>query len=349
MTRVGARIYSGTNEMQRVMIARLLGLPSSLPPDRRTGRRGGGAWPRRDHPGTSAGEFLLLGGQLVGLLAVFVLYRIESPLFLDLVVLCIAGSRSTTGCLPHWRYRFFVGFSVFGYGVLLAPLVAGLVIGTGLDLLRDRAKSTSLVDGWSASASSVACTVGRTTGVPGIPGVFWPILGSLFMFRLIVYLYDVRYAKEPPRLLDFLGYFLLLPNCYFLLFPVVDHATFLVCRDRRPLGEVAQTGIRWIGRGTIQLLAYRFIDAYRPRPGSRPPWSSVIYMVMTYLLYLACRAVPHRDRSDPPLRLRSPRDPSPIPPGLERGRLLAKDQHLLEGLHRGALLSAGLLPPPAVG
>ena len=31
---VGARIYSGTNEMQRVMIARLLGLPSSLP-DRR--------------------------------------------------------------------------------------------------------------------------------------------------------------------------------------------------------------------------------------------------------------------------------------------------------------------------
>lgn len=33
---LGARIYSGTNEMQRVMIARLLGLPSSLP-DRRPG------------------------------------------------------------------------------------------------------------------------------------------------------------------------------------------------------------------------------------------------------------------------------------------------------------------------
>ena len=28
---LGARIYSGTNEMQRVMIARLMGLPSSLP------------------------------------------------------------------------------------------------------------------------------------------------------------------------------------------------------------------------------------------------------------------------------------------------------------------------------
>lgn len=31
---LGARIYSGTNELQRVMIARLLGLPSSLPPRR---------------------------------------------------------------------------------------------------------------------------------------------------------------------------------------------------------------------------------------------------------------------------------------------------------------------------
>lgn len=36
---LGARIYSGTNELQRVMIARLLGLPSSLP-DRRA--HGGG-------------------------------------------------------------------------------------------------------------------------------------------------------------------------------------------------------------------------------------------------------------------------------------------------------------------
>ncbi len=34
---LGARIYSGTNEMQRVMIARLLGLPSSLPTRRPQG------------------------------------------------------------------------------------------------------------------------------------------------------------------------------------------------------------------------------------------------------------------------------------------------------------------------
>lgn len=233
-------------------------------------------------------RFLLLAGQLVGLLAVFHLYRLESPLFLRLVVLCIGGFAINYWLPPGWRYRFFVGFSIVGFGVLLGPLVAALVIGTGLVFF---AIVRSPLPWWTRIGGIVlvgaACTVGRTTGLPGVPAAFWPILGSLFMFRLIVYLYDVRYAKTPPRLLDFLGYFLLLPNCYFLLFPVVDHATFLVSRDRRPLAEVAQTGIRWIGRGTVQLVVYRFIDAYRPDPALADTVGSVVaYMIMTYLLYL---------------------------------------------------------------
>ena len=67
----------------------------------------------------------------------------------------------------------------------------------------------------------------------------------------------------------------------------MDHATFLVCRGRRPLDEVAQAGIRCIARGTIQLLLYRFIDAWRPDPVMADTVGSVVaYMVMTYLLYL---------------------------------------------------------------
>jgi alginate O-acetyltransferase complex protein AlgI len=113
------------------------------------------------------------------------------------------------------------------------------------------------------------------------------VLGSIFMFRLIVYLYDVRHAKTPPRLLDFVAYFLLLPNAYFLLFPVVDHATFLVCRDRRSLADTAQTGIRWIARGALQLVLYRIVDAYRPDVAGATTIGTVLaWMVMTYLLYL---------------------------------------------------------------
>ena len=232
--------------------------------------------------------FILLLVQLAGLLAIFHFYRIESPLFIRLVVLCVVGFGINYWLPAGWRYRFFVGFGVVGFGVLLGPLVAGLVIGAGLVFF---AIVRSPLPWWARFTGvglvGAACTVGRSTGLPGVPPAFWPILGSLFMFRLIVYLYDVRFAKSPPRLIDFLGYFLLLPNCYFLLFPVVDHATFLVCRDRRPIQVVAQTGIRWIARGTVQLLLYRFVDAYRPDPALADTFGSVVgYMVMTYLLYL---------------------------------------------------------------
>ena len=232
--------------------------------------------------------FLVLWGQLAALLVLMHLYRIEAPLFERLALICVVG-----GAVHYWlparlRYPFAVFYGVLGYVVLLGPVVAGLVMAAGLifyGLVR------SPVPWWVRVGGIVlvgaAFTVGRTTGAPGIPSAFWPILGSLFMFRLIVYLYDVRYAKSPPRLLDFLGYFLLLPNCYFLLFPVVDHATFLVCRDRRPLDDVVQTGIRWILRGVVQLVLYRFIDAYRPDPALATSVGSVVaYMIMTYLLYL---------------------------------------------------------------
>ena len=55
---------------------------------------------------------------------------------------------------------------------------------------------------------------------------FWPVLGAIFMFRMIIYLYDVKHQTGPVRLKDYLSYFFLLPNYYFLLFPVVDFQTF---------------------------------------------------------------------------------------------------------------------------
>ncbi len=54
----------------------------------------------------------------------------------------------------------------------------------------------------------------------------WPILGSMFMFRLIVYLYDLRHDKAPVSPWRTLAYFFLLPNVCFPLFPVVDFKTF---------------------------------------------------------------------------------------------------------------------------
>src|SRR5262249_39263447 len=54
--------------------------------------------------------------------------------------------------------------------------------------------------------------------------------------------------------------------------------------------------------------------------------------------------VPHGLRDAAPLRLSAPRDPPPLLAGDELHRLLAPDQHLLEGFHGPALLQPGGLP-----
>jgi D-alanyl-lipoteichoic acid acyltransferase DltB (MBOAT superfamily) len=205
-----------------------------------------------------------------------------------LVALCFIGF-----AIHYWlpsgiRYPFYVGYSVLGSVFLLGLTVGVLLLGMGLFFFL---VIRSPLPWWLRISLillvGMLLTVGRGTGAPGVPEGFWPVLGSLFMFRMIVYLYDVRFAKTPPRLIDFLGYFYLLPNYYFLLFPVVDHQTYLVCRDRRPLDVSAQVGIHWIVRGTVQLVLYRLVEIYRPEVVDVGSVSTLIgYVVMTYLLYM---------------------------------------------------------------
>src|SRR4029077_20144877 len=54
----------------------------------------------------------------------------------------------------------------------------------------------------------------------------WVILGSMFMFRLMVYLYDLKHRTAPFSPARAISYFFLLPNVCFPLFPVVDYKTF---------------------------------------------------------------------------------------------------------------------------
>jgi alginate O-acetyltransferase complex protein AlgI len=130
---------------------------------------------------------------------------------------------------------------------------------------------------------------GRATLGLAVPPALWPILGGVFMFRLIVYVYDVGHATERPRLRDYLAYFFLLPNYYFLLFPVVDFQTMRRSYFRRDIHEVAQQGIQWMVRGTIQLLLYRVV--YHLKGVTAPDQITTFgalagNMVLTYLLYL---------------------------------------------------------------
>lgn len=119
-------------------------------------------------------------------------------------------------------------------------------------------------------------------------GPVWPILGSLFMFRLMVYLYDLEHDNQPRNVIRSLSYFFLLPNFCFPLFPVIDYKTF--CRSHYnadPLG-IYQKGLDWMVRGALHLVLYRlvyyhyYIDTAKVAYGS----DVTLFMVTNVLLYL---------------------------------------------------------------
>src|SRR6266404_6637840 len=92
----------------------------------------------------------------------------------------------------------------------------------------------------------------------------WVILGSMFMFRLITYLYDLKHRTAPFSPARAISYFFMLPNVCFPLFPVVDYKTFCSTYYNEDWVPIYQNGLRWMVRGVVQLLLYRIIYQFAP-------------------------------------------------------------------------------------
>jgi hypothetical protein len=116
----------------------------------------------------------------------------------------------------------------------------------------------------------------------------WVILGSMFMFRLMIYLYDLKHRTAPFSPARAISYFFLLPNVCFPLFPVVDYKTFCSTYYNEEWPRVYQSGLKWMFRGVIQLLLYRVVYQYAPLDVSK--LSSALdaagFMLGMYLVYL---------------------------------------------------------------
>jgi D-alanyl-lipoteichoic acid acyltransferase DltB (MBOAT superfamily) len=81
----------------------------------------------------------------------------------------------------------------------------------------------------------------------------------MFMFRLVCYLYDLQHDKHPRSMVHTLGYFFMLPNVCFPLFPVVDYKRFRYGHYDADAIEIYQRGVLWVVRGVVQLILYRFV------------------------------------------------------------------------------------------
>jgi len=110
----------------------------------------------------------------------------------------------------------------------------------------------------------------------------------MFMFRLIVYLYDLRHEKKPAPAAQRLSYFFLLPNVCFPLFPVVDYKTFVGTYYDQDEHRIYQRGAQWMFRGLTHLVLYRLIYYYVTLPPNEIVNIGSLgrFLVSNYLLYL---------------------------------------------------------------
>ena len=246
--------------------------------------------PRARHAVPQLGRFVLLFVQLVVLVWIVRAFRVEERAFLTMMGVATGGF-----FVHYWlpfplKEPFWIALSMggaalmLGTGPFLVLLFAGLVF---FALLASGLSYRTKVIGMATLA--VLLMVGRGFEIEAIPAAAWPVLGALFMFRMVVYLYDLRTAKRRPSLQEYLAYFYPLPNFYFLLFPVIDLQTQRRTYYQRDIHAMAQQGLLWMARGVVQLLLYRLV--YFLKPSFTPEevtsfGTLVIAMAGTYLLYL---------------------------------------------------------------
>ncbi len=235
-------------------------------------------------------RFAMLVAPLSLLLVVFKIYNLEQPAFFILACIVFGGFAVSYWLPFHLKQPFQIALSLIGAYFLLTPLVATLVIAAGLAMfavIRSRLSFGARIA--ILLVILAVCIYGRAAGHFPVPGGFWAVLGAMFMFRMIIYLYDLQHTPGPASLKDYLSYFFLLPNYYFLLFPVIDHQTFRKSYFKRDMNLVAQRGIWWILRGTTHLLLYRLV--YQLSDNFSPPSVPVrlavaVKIISCYLLYL---------------------------------------------------------------
>jgi hypothetical protein len=123
-----------------------------------------------------------------------------------------------------------------------------------------------------------------------------PVLGAMFMFRLVIYLYDIRHEKPGSvTVWQRVGYFFLLPAPLFLFFPTLDYRAYLRSYYSKPAFETAQVGMLWIARGVVHLVLYRCIYHFYSPPADHVVdlGGVMAYCLSGYLIYLRVSGLFH--------------------------------------------------------
>ncbi|HMB69661.1 MAG TPA: hypothetical protein VKU85_10120 [bacterium] len=247
----------------------------------------------------TAARYLALLGQLALVLLTARLFRIEALGGFDrLAPLILAGFAVHAVTPARFRLPLFVVLSWGGLILVLGAASGAFVIAAGLVLIglmhlpAPFPARVALV-----LAATVALALARTgrLEIPADWAAALPILASLFLFRMIVYAYDLRFGKAPASAWHRLAYFFLLPNACFPLFPVVDPKTFRKTYYDDDAAAIYQKGVRWMARGVLQLVLYRAVYYHLlPAPWEVQGFGDLVrFSLGSYLLYVRISGIFH--------------------------------------------------------
>ena len=230
-------------------------------------------------------RFLAIALQLGLILVVVHLFRIEQDrFFLEMLGLCTGGFLIHTWLPDRFRLPFFCLLSLFSIVLFLGWMPAAFVLGIGAGLIALCQLRVRLL--FQVLLTLVAGLILFIWRVESDAG-FWVIVGAMFMFRIIVFLYECGQAERPP-LVQTVAYFFCLPSVCFTLLPVIDFKTFRdTYYDDEPF-VIYHTGVVWIVRGLTHLLAYRFIKYFvLPAPHEIVDFPHfMLFLAANYALYL---------------------------------------------------------------
>lgn len=235
-------------------------------------------------------RYLALLGQLVLLTAAVDRLQLVSPAFRDLMVLTTIGYGLNCWLPARLRMPFFALLSMAGVLLVLGLETGSWLLCAGLSVIGlAHVPGPFFVRLVLVVAAAVLAGMARvdTLALP-VPDAVWPLLGSMFMFRMAVFLYDRKHSALPASGWRTLAYFFCLPNVCFPLFPVIDYKTFGRCHRAEAAASVHQRGLRWISRGLWQLVLYRLVyGTFSLDPEEVSNAAQLIqYVLATYFLYL---------------------------------------------------------------
>ncbi len=275
-----------------LIISGFVVLVLSIIADLTIGERYTVGWCRRLNSGDrNLGRFLAILAQLGLLVFVADMYRLENQAFYrDIMLITLSGFFIHFFLPIRYRMIFFLFLSVIAIFRVFGLQNGAWLIGIGLVLVGICQLPLSY---WIRVAivllagGSLAAMRMEWVESPWSIGI-WPILASMFMFRMIIYLYDIRHRREKMSLPSTLSYFFLLPNVVFPFFPAVDCSTFCRTYYDEERFRIYQRGVEWMFRGITQLILYRFVYYYLV---ISPEEAATVgdltrFLVTNYMLYL---------------------------------------------------------------